>query len=223
MATTCSDIVTRAKAFNTMNAPLTNDTSEILSRIRVDQQALFTSIAGVTRDRFQTTATLTSTNGSSGRSFNLATLTSAPVERILKVTLQDGRDLNQVDVLDTDAELSPRYYVQGLSLVEVSNDWGTSGSKTATLIYCYGPTDIDPTGSLTQAVTVPDQWTDLLVLPLAKYLAQKDPGRDPNEIARLQGMQNDLSQQFLSYLTTYGGIEVRRLVIPEPRTESSKT
>jgi hypothetical protein len=38
---------------------------------------------------------------------------SPPIERVLKLTLGDGREASQVDELDTDAELSPRYFVRG--------------------------------------------------------------------------------------------------------------
>jgi len=193
----------------------------MLSRIRADQQALFTGVASLTRDRFKTTVSISSTGGSSGRVFDLSAL-SAPLERVLKLTLGDGREVSQVDELDTDAELAPRYFVRGLSLVEVGSDWGTSGAKTATLVYVYGMTDIDPTGSLSQAVTVPDQWTDLLVLPLAIYLSRKDPGRDPNEIASLSSMLDDRQQAFTTYLTNLGGIQSTRFVLPTPNQTPGK-
>lgn len=221
MSTTCNDIVARAQAFNTLNQGLTSDSVEMLSRIRADQQALFTGVAGLTRDYFQITAPLTSTGGASGRQFDLSTL-SPPNERVLLLTLGDGRDCNEVDVLDIDAELAPRYVARGKTLVEVSNDWGASGAKTATLTYVYGASSIDPSGSLTQAVSVPDEWIDLLVLPLAKYLASKDPGRDPNEITNLAAMQDEREQQFVSFLTNYSGIKSVRVIPPVPSSTANK-
>lgn len=219
--TTCNTIIQRAQAFNALNTGLTTDAAEMLSRIRADQQALFTSLAGLTRDYFQSTAILTSTGGSSARSFDLSAI-SPVVERVLLVTLGDGRTVNQVDVLDQDAELAPRYIVRGQTLIEVGNDWGTAGAKTATLVYVSGMTDIDPSGSLTQTVTVPDPWIDLLVIPLAMYLSQKDPGRDPNEVVALKAMLDDRQQAFVAYLTQFGGIESRRLVIPTPVQSTKK-
>jgi len=215
MSTTCQDIVSRAQSFNTLNQGLTSDSVEMLSRIRSDQQSLFTSVAGLTRDYFQSTVSITSTGGASGRTFDLSAV-SPPVERVLMVTLGDGRQLNEVDIQDIDAELAPRYVPRGTKLVEVSNDWGSSGTKTATMVYVYGMTDVDPSGSLTQNVTVPDPWVDLLVLPLARYLASKDPGRDPNEIQNLSAMLDEKQQEFVAYLTNYSGIKSTRLVIPAP-------
>lgn len=220
MTTTCQTVVDRAKSASPLNAALASDRAEMLSRIRADQQELFTTIAGLTRDRFQTTASLSSTTGSSGRIFNLAAVTPS-VERVLKLTLGDGREANQVDVLDPDAELSPRYFVRAQTLIEVSNDWATvAGAVTASLVYVYGMTDIDPTGALTQLVSVPDQWIDLLVLPLAMYFFQKDPGRDEAEYARLAAMLGTYAGRtgrrgaFLDYLENYGGVESRRFIQP---------
>lgn len=222
MTTTCQTIVDRAKSASPLNTALASDRAEMLSRIRADQQELFTVLAGRSRDRFQTTASLSSTTGSSGRSFNLAAITP-PVERVLQVVLQDGREANQVDVLDTDAELAPRYFVRGQTLIEVSNDWATAaGAINATLVYVYGMTDIDPAGALTQTVTVPDQWIDLLVLPLAMYFFQKDPGRDEPEYARLGVMLGSFDGRtgrrgaFLDYLENYGGVESKRFLQPTP-------
>lgn len=221
MTTTCQAIVDRAKSFNTLNAPLAADPAEMLSRIRADQQALFTENAGITRDRFQTAKSLTSTGGVAGRSFDLSTITP-PIERVLTLTLADGRLVSQVDVQDTDAELTPRYIVRGQSLIEVSNDWGTSGTVGATLVYVYGATAIDPAGNLTQLVSVPDEWSDLLVLPLAQYLFQKDPGRDPAEGARLDAMLAGRQKAFLDFLVNYGGVEVKRFIQPSPQASSQK-
>ena len=216
MSTACSTIVSRAQAFNPLNSALTSDRGEMLSRIRADQQMLFTSMAGLARGRFQATETKTSTSAASGRTVDLSTL-SSPLERLLKVALQDGTEVNQVDILDTDAELSPRYTVAGTTLTEVSSDWSsTSGAVTLTLTYVYGATDISPDGDLAQTVSVPDAWVDLLVLPLAFYLFQKDPGRDPNEGVRLQAMLDERQQAWQAYLTQYGGIETQRFILPTP-------
>lgn len=160
---------------------------------------------------------------------NLAALIAPPVERVLKVTGSDGREFNQVDVLDVEAELAPRYFVRGQKLIEVGNDWATAaGVVTGTLVYVYGMTDIDPTGFLSQVITVPDQWVDLLVLPLAMYFFQKDPGRDEAEYARLAGMLGSFADRsgrrgaFLDYLENYGGVESRRFIQPSPPDSRKK-
>lgn len=223
MSTTCATIYARARAF-TPDAPVVHpETPEILARIASDQQALFTSVAALSRTRFTTTASVTSTSAASGRTIALAAL-SPSVERVLKLTLADGREVSQVDELDTDAELAPRYYVRGTSLIEVGNDWNTASSAavTATLLYGYGPTAISTTGAMSQAVSVPDEWCDLLVLPLVGYLAAKDPNPKADRIAEWAAMRDEREQQFLAYLTNYGGVESRRFDLPTPTRTSDK-
>lgn len=223
MTTTAQTIVTRAVSFSALNTPLASDRAEMLSRIRADQQAVFSSVASLTRDYFQTTASVTSTVAASGRTIDLSAVTP-PIERILQFVLSDGREVSQVDVLDTDAELAPRYTTRGQTLVEVSNDWSTTSSAaiTGTLTYVYGATDIDPDGAYTQLVTVPDAWVDLLVLPLALYLFQKDPGRDAAEGDRLAAKLDSRQQEFVAFLSNYGGIASRRFDVPSPRSTPSQ-
>lgn len=223
MTTTCQNIIDRARGFNTLNVPLTGDKIEMLSRILADQTDVFASIAGLSRDRFQTSAQLISTVAASGRVLDL-TLLALPIERPLTLVLADGREVNQVDVLDVEAELRPRYLIRGTKLVEVSNDWNTASSAavTTTLTYVYGPTAIDPTGALTQLVAVPDEWVDLLVLPLALYLFQKDPGRDPAEGDRLDAKLSQRQDAFVGYLKNYGGLAVTRFDIPSPQSTPQK-
>lgn len=223
MSVACADIYAAARAFSPRTPTVIPERYDILQRIRTDQQVLFTSLAGLTRDRFKTTTTLTSTTGATRRTFDLSAV-SPSVERILSVTLADGREAYQVDELDPDAELAPRYIVRGQTLVEVGNDWNTASTAavTATLSYVYGPTDISPTGAWTQTVTVPDQWVDLLVLPLALYLLNVDPVPSPAEEARVRALLEERQQAFATHLGQYGGLAATRFAIPTPQQKGDK-
>lgn len=208
MTTTCQAIYASARSFSPDRPKVIPDPYDILSRIRADQQALFTSIASETRDFYQTTATIASSGGSSARIVDLSSLVAQPVERILKVLLADGTEVSQVDMLDVEAEFAPRYFVRGRTLIEVSNDWSAvPGVLNVTLVYVYGMADLDPAGALTQLVSVPDTWADLLVLPLAIYL-------DPAQTDRLEKLLSAKQAAFVSYLRNYSGVESRRFNIP---------
>lgn len=220
MTTTCQQIYVRARQSSPANAAIISQPSEILARIEAEQQAIFASLAAETRDRFQTAVSITSSSGASARVFNLSTLT-LPLERVLQVTLNDGREAHQVDVLDVEAELSPRYIVRGQTLIEVSNDWLVgSGAVTATLVYVYGPTTITANNDYTQAISLPDAFADLLVLPVQKYLAQqRQPAPGDEQIdAHLESRRS----AFAAYLTNYGGIASTRFTIPSPATGNTK-
>jgi|SRR6185312_7359867 len=218
--TTIQQIYVRARQMSPANGGVVSQPSEILARVEADQQALFASVATISRDRFQTTASITSTSGSTTRGFDLSAL-SPSVERVLQLVLSDGREAHQVDVLDVDAELSPRYIIRGRTLIEVSNDWLVgSGTVSATLVYVYGPTAILPNTDLTQTISVPDEWADLLVLPLAQYLAQQRQPTDAD--ATLAPKLEARTQAFMAYLTNFGGIASTRFNIPNPAQGNTK-
>lgn len=216
MATTCQFVVDRAKAFNPLNASLAGDPVEMLTRIQQMQQRIFTAIGKLRRPRFTVLQSLSSTNASLNRSLNLAVVVP-PVERVLRVTLaSSGLEVFQVSEFDPNAQIAPRYYVRGQSLNEYSNDWGASGVVTVNLLYVYGATPITVTGATSQVVSLPDEWADVLIVPLARYFHQKDPGRDPMEYERLGQQYVDVWNGFLSYLTNYAGDMRRKELLPAP-------
>lgn len=220
MATTIAQLYVRARQSTPANATITSQPAEILARVEAEQQSLFSGLAAGTRDYFQASVSLTSSAGSSQRAFDLSTL-SLPVERILLVTLFDGREAHQVDVLDVEAELSPRYIVRGRSLIEVGNDW-SAGTTTvsANVVYVYGPAPILVTGDFTQTITIPDTFADLLVLPLQQYLAQQRLPVPSDE--NIPAMLESRRDAFAAYLTNFGGIASRRFDIPAPMSGNAK-
>lgn len=218
MTTTCQDIILRAKAMSPLNAGLTADSVEMLTRIRSIQERVFVATAQLSRTRFATVDIMTSTNAASGRSIDLTTLTQ-PLMRILKVwRSSDGIEVRQVPEADQNSQLSPRYYVRGTTMWEVGSDWSTSsGTVDLDVQYAYGPTSININGSTSSInVSIPDEHIDVLIYPLAMYLHQKDTGRDPAEYQQLDSQYRDAWQSFLDYLTNYGGDVSRRLVPPTP-------
>lgn len=227
MATTCGTIVQRAKAANVLNDSLGAVASEVLARIRAEQQEVFTRAAAVNRDFFQSAVSLASTTGGSGRIVDLTSLGVTPIykpiERLLLATLADGTELNQVDAADVAAEYAPRFFVRGQSLVEVASDWGATGAVNLTLVYAYGMVDIDPAAGLEQPITLPDTWSDLLELPLAMYFHTRDDGRNPDELKELAtqlGAWETLTGRrgaFLQHVMMTAGARFSRFQLPTPR------
>jgi hypothetical protein len=120
-----------------------------------------------------------------------------------------------VDIQDLEAELAPRYYVLGNTIYEVSNDWSAaSAAVSGTLTYVRQPATLSVTGDLTQTLTLPDEFTDMLELRLAHYLAHKDVGRDPAELERLEKMIAAQDENFVSHVAEFAGVESRRFNIP---------
>lgn len=216
MTTTLQQIQDRAVAFSSANglASLVSDPSEIINRIAGFERDVYDLATRENRYFFAVAANVASTGGSSGRSIALSGL-AIPCGRILKLVLNDGRTVDQVDVLDLEAELAPRYYVLGTTIYEVSNDWsGGTGAVGGVLTYVRQPSLLSTAGDLTQAITLPDEFADMLELRLAQYLAHKDVGRDPLELQRLDKMIEDQDENFISHVGQFAGVESRRFNIP---------
>jgi hypothetical protein len=203
-------VIDRAKAFSPLNTSLASDPVELVTRIQQMQQRIFTAVASLPaavlgRSRFTRDATLTSTNAASTRSADLSGLTP-PMERLLKVTLASGVEVLPVTLFDPWAQLPPRYAIRGQTLLEISNDWSASTEAVSlSVLYCAGPTAITPTGGTSQTLTIPDEWADLVIKPLAMYFHSKDPGRDPTEYQMLDQEYTQVWNGFLAYVTNYAG------------------
>lgn len=217
MTTTCQQIIDRAKSYSGLNTTLGADSAEMMTRIRSIQQRVFTATATLGRARFTVSQAVNTNNAASARTYDLTGLT-LPLERILRISLtSSGAEINQVSEIDTDAKLAPRYFVRGTSIIEVGSDYGASGVVNLTVLYVYGATAIAPSDSpSSKNVTVPDEWIDVIVIPLAMYMHQKDPGRDPGEHARLVTEYMQAWEGYLQYLTNYGGDISRRALLPAP-------
>lgn len=215
MSTTCQQIYVRARRFSQANAELAPTKPEILARIEAEQQSVYAQLASLTRDRYQVKTSANSTNAASDREVDLAAITPS-VLRVLKLQLPNGDEINQVDVLDTDADFSPRYVIRGQKAIEVGSDWGASGVVAVTVIYVQGPTAITSSGAYSQAMSLPDEWADLLVVPLAMYLCQMmGKGRDAEEYKRLEIMRDERQKAFADYVKNFGGVENKRFMLPQ--------
>lgn len=226
MTTRVQDIVDRAAAANLLNAPLVTNKAEMLAKVRELQRELFTATAENSRNFFQTADTLISNVASSGRILDLSSggPLTRPLERIVRVAFSTSdEEINQVDQMDLDAEYAPRYTMSGYTLTEVGNDWGVSAlGVSVDVTYCYGPTDIDPAGELSQVLSVPDNWAELLTLPLQVYLIAKDPGRPDKEMEDAKAAAAEKSAKWFAFVQHYGGIEARRFSLPTPGESGKK-
>jgi hypothetical protein len=216
MTTTLQQIVDRAADWSVANglSSLTSDNAEMINRIASDERALFDLAAQSSSFYYAVETAVTSTSGSSARTIDTSAITP-PVGRILRFVLASGDEVYQVDLRDTDAELSPRYYLLGTTMKEVSNDWSsTTGVVSGTLTYIKRPAELNTTGALTQTVTLDDRFVDILEMRLAWYLAHKDVGRDIPEIQRLEQQVAARVSDFQQMLSLYGGAEVRSFNLP---------
>lgn len=215
MSTAIQDILSRALGYSVQNAApdLTASSSEMISVVAGFERDIYRVAAQDNRYFVDIGQTVTSTNASANRTADLSALTPA-VERLFRVTLPGGTWVSLVDYEDTDAELAPRAYVLGQTLYEVGSEWGATGAVALGIDYGVKPATLDPTSNMAQTVTLPDEYTDLLVLRLAAYLSEKDTGRDPAEAQGFDALYQQRLQDVLAALASFGGRTRRRFLAP---------
>lgn len=222
MTTTAQQIIDRAVGRNTANrlGSLTSDNAELLHVIGSADSALRALVVANNRVFHQQKTTVTSTAASSARVVDLSAVTP-PVYRVLRVETAAGVEIAPVDLQDTDAELAPRYYPKGRTLVEVGSDWNTTSAaaQTLTIYYVAGVTALSTSGLLTQTVSVEDEWAWLLDNRLAAYLAQKDVGRDPAEVEKLDQEYAQGTADYLAWVDNYAGTQADRFLLPSPQSK----
>lgn len=214
MSTSVSDAVARAAGYSVQSdASLTQNTSEMIAKVNAIQNEVFSRVAAENRF-FASSVALTSSSGPPSRAIDLSVQQS--IERLFLVQMADGTLVRPVDIEDTAAEIAPRYYVLGQTLNEVGTDWGNGGVGTVvfTVWFAFTANQLDPSGNLSQLLTIPDQHADLVSIRLASYLAGKDVGRDPTEIQRLDALYDARLSVVIDALTHYAGAVRRRFVSP---------
>lgn len=225
MSTSCADIVTRAIGLSVANNGVLDptqsaDVQDALVRISQAQARAFTRFSIANKTSFLTSAVVTSLAGNGNRTADLSAL--APrVQRIITLKLTtSGIDVALVDPNVPTAEMAPRYFTQGETLMEVSNDWDTASANAVslTLLYSSRPPDLDVSavGTLTQSVSIPDRYTDILVYDLGAYLAEKDVGREMAEVTDLLTKRDESLAVWIDSATQFGGTQVYSFDIPSP-------
>lgn len=226
MAMTCLDVVNRAIGLSVANAGLvdlasTTDIQDALTRLSQMQAKAFTAYTAENKAGFLTTVTATSSAAASGRVVNCnGAAFTLKVQRIVRVALGDGTEVALVDPAVPTSELAPRYYSAGETLVEVSNDWNTASGAAVALVvtYAWRPADLDVSASATlvQGIGIPDRHADVLVYDFGAYLAEKDVGRDEQEVKDLIEKRDAALTQWVESGAQFGGVQVYTFSIPTP-------
>lgn len=232
MTTSCQTIISGAIGRSVGNnaSDLSSNTRDMITRIAADEREIFTRIAKENRFFFGsfTVAPSGSSGGTSGRF--VETAVAGNIERIFKVYIDTHANdpaflIRPVDEDDLDAELAPRYYMQGTQIVEpvinALHDW--QSVSTLTIEYALSPAALDPAGSATQTVTLPDRYADLLSTKLAAYFAGKDlESRDSAELTNLLNEYESRLKTVILSLSMFPGVVRRRFLNPVTWPVTSK-
>jgi hypothetical protein len=112
-----------------------------------------------------------------------------------------GTKINLVDMRWPGLDLAPRAYVRGRKIVPHETELGTGNSNMVTVVTVwYSQLPTAPT-TVASTISLPDEWRDLLVLPLAKMFCVRDHRVEEAAVfdAELKGLIQTFAEAVLSY------------------------
>jgi len=89
-------------------------------------------------------------------------------------TVSVGDEINLVDFRYPNLQISPRAYVRGRRLYDWNNELSTNGSNYVSQVKVYYSQLPAAITTMTQSINLPDEWIDLLIVPLARILSLRD-------------------------------------------------
>lgn len=182
MATTAQQIIDRAIQRSALNNSDLVPTAQLLQYISLYERQAYLRAGQVNPDYFgkdastATRAAITDAWDLGATPGDVGVLTRAEVLTIVGSVsgVAVGDKVKLIGLRWPEIDVAPRAYVRGRKIVQYLTELGTSGSNLVTVLKVYYsplPAIITTT---TQAITLPDEWGDLLALPLARILAVRD-------------------------------------------------
>jgi len=217
MSISAQTVMDRAIQRSAMNNPDLVPPAQMLGYLSTNEKAAFIAAAKRNPDFFGksgTTATrsvytagwdLTSSPGDVG----IVSLIEVAAISGSVTGVSVGDKVSMVSLRWPQLALSPRGYIRGHTIYGYQSELGADNSNLVTQLtvhYSELPASITDVDTY---VSLPDEWVDLLVLPLARILAIRD-GR-PDEAKLLQEEYQMLFELFLEQVATYDHGAVRPL------------
>lgn len=189
MSTTAQQIIDRAIQRSSMNNPDLVPTAQVLQYITMFERQAYMRAARINPDYFGKDA-VTSTRANFSDPWDLAAtpgdvgvLTRVEVSTIAGTVtgVAVGDKVKLVGLRWPEVDVSPRAYVRGRKIFGYQTELGAANPNMVTVLKVYYspvPAAVTTTG---QTLTIPDEWSDMVTLPLSRILALRD--RRLDEIA----------------------------------------
>lgn len=184
---TVQDLFDRAIERSNLNDATLIGQTEWISYISTLEQSIYVEAAAFNPDFFGKEAVTASR--SYGGTWdvratpgNLSTVSHVTIDTITGAVsgLSAGQAVNIISLREPEAALGPRAYLRNFVITEYNSELSTDASNFVSrlkIYYSYMP----PTRTATtDVVDLPDHWSSLIVLPLARILALRD--QRPDEI-----------------------------------------
>jgi len=198
MATNCRDLIEAAYSRSTFNDPEKLATrSELIGVIDRRMKQLYSVIARENPTYFGTVDEIDSTNGTWPRP------SSPPAELVHRVEKSDGQQVHITSFEDRTGEQPPAIYQYGQVYRTVGRTNDPINNDSLTFYYSKRHPDLDPEKPWDDQDNTldpmwPEQFNDLVVLHVARYLATKD-GRS-EEIQVLAAEEQALMEVLFNHL-----------------------
>jgi hypothetical protein len=187
MSTTAQTIWDRATQMSSLNDEALVPAPQVVDYISMYERNVFQRAARLNPEYFGTTG-VTSTRAAitdvwdlSAAPGGVAAVTRAEIAALIGTPFAGaavGQQVNLISIRWPNFDVAPRAVLRGRKIFQYLTELGTDPSNIVTqLTVYYSPLPARVT-TITQALTVPDEWADLITYPLAKLLAIRDRRTD---------------------------------------------
>jgi len=149
------------------------------------------------RSSFDGSWSLTSTPG------NVAAVSKLQIQAITGTVsdLSVGSEVNMIPIRSPDDDISPRVYIRNKTIFEYNGELGADSSNFVTTLkvfYSFLPPTLTATSD---SLDLPEEFNDLVVLPLASRLALRDQRAE--EAAFIQNLYREQITLFIQQLSVF--------------------
>jgi hypothetical protein len=201
---TVQNVINRAIARSEQNEADLIASADMVNIVSDAQRSVYLLAAQEAPNFFGDDTTLTARTAF-GDSWDISTLGVGVITQveIAAITgtvtgLAVGDKINLIDLRFPELEATPRAYVRNRKITGYSTDLGAADANMVTqlkLFYSPVPAALPAT---TSTISLPDQWIELLALPLARKLAMADGGRTDE----VQGLEAEMATELARFITT---------------------
>jgi hypothetical protein len=218
MATTALTIINQAIQRSALNNPDLVPTAQMLGYITNLERSVYAQGAKYNPDYFGAVAD-TATRSAFTDSWDL-TATPGGVFAVSALKVQtitgsvsgvsEGDDINIIGFRWPELHVAPRAYIRGQSITGYGTDLGAADPNMVTVVEVFYSVLPAAISTVSANVTIPDEWVDLIIVPLARILAIRD--HRPEDVAALDAEYNSLMASFIDHVSVYDHAATRPLI-----------
>jgi hypothetical protein len=208
MATTVQNILDRAIQRSALNNPDLVPNAQVVSYCTLLERAVYSFAGQLNPDYFgvdagtAVRAAFTDSWDLNVTPGNVAVVTRAEVKTIAGAPgVAVGDKVNLVGLKWKEVDLPPRAYIRNRKIYGVGTELGASTPAMVTALQIYYSPVPTALTLLSSTLTLPDEWTTLVELPLAKILALRD--RRMDEIAGIDAEYKMAMELFQGAVTAF--------------------